>query len=509
VSRGAVYLGEGNPPVFRLADSLGSVPSQAELAADAPLVETLKTQDTVVAWPRLGFGADAAKRQLHFLGGQVAQALVHEGQLLALLILGPKERGSYQTEDLNQLAAFAQITALALESVQGHRKIEALNRDLKDKVEKISEQQRRIVALQSQLTRQALRERAAVARPASPSGDEVNGSSGPAPQFTGIVGSSHTMRRLLREVQKVSASQSAVLLRGESGTGKELLARALHEHSPRAGKAFVKVHCAALSPGLLESELFGHVKGAFTGAHRDKVGRFELANGGTLFLDEIGDISLDVQTKLLRVLQEKIFERVGSSDSLQVDVRIIAATHQNLEQLIADGRFRDDLYYRLNVISIAVPALRERREDVPELVMHFLRVFGQRSGKPVTQIDDDALVQLKAYPWPGNIRQLENVLERAVVLAEGPTVGLRDLPPEVQQHAGDLGLLAKADWPGDEAAVFDPAGIDLERADRERRERERMLRALAGANGNKAEAARALGLARSTLLSRMRKLGIG
>jgi transcriptional regulator with GAF, ATPase, and Fis domain len=509
VARGAVYLREGNPPLFRLADALGPAPSQPELAPDAPLALTLKTQDTVVAWPTLGFGADPAKRQLHFLGGQVAQALVHEGQLLALLILGPKERGTYQTEDLNQLAAFAQITALALESAQGHRKIEALNHDLKDKVEKISEQQRRIVALQGQLTRQALRERTPAARPALPANGAGHGSTVPAPQLGGIVGSSEVMRRLSREVQKVSASQSAVLLRGESGTGKELLARALHEHSPRAGKAFVKVHCAALSPGLLESELFGHVKGAFTGAHRDKVGRFELANGGTLFLDEIGDISLDVQTKLLRVLQEKTIERVGSSDSLQVDVRIIAATHQNLEQLIAAGRFRDDLYYRLNVISIAVPSLRERREDIPELVMHFLRVFGQRSGKTVSQVDDDALAQLKAHSWPGNIRQLENVLERAVVLAEGPTVSLHDLPPEIQQHAGDLGLASKADWAGDDPAVFDAGGIDIDRAEWERRERERMLRALAGAHGNKAEAARALGLARSTLLSRMRKLGIG
>ena len=198
-----------------------------------------------------------------------------------------------------------------------------------------------------------------------------------------------------------------MLIRGESGTGKELLARALHETSPRAGRPFVKVHCAALSPGLLESELFGHVKGAFTGAHRDKVGRFELANGGTLFLDEIGDIDLSVQTKLLRVLQEMTFERVGSSDPVQVQVRLIAATHQDLEALIRQGRFREDLYYRLNVISITMPPLRERSEDIPELVQHFLRVYGSRCGKTELGIDDEVLVLLKSYHWPGNVRQLE------------------------------------------------------------------------------------------------------
>jgi transcriptional regulator with GAF, ATPase, and Fis domain len=225
-----------------------------------------------------------------------------------------------------------------------------------------------------------------------------------------MVGSSPAVRQLLHLVRKVSASPSAVLLRGESGTGKELLARAIHEHSPRAGKAFVTVHCAALSTSLLESELFGHVKGAFTGAHRDKVGRFELANGGSLFLDEIGDISLEVQTKLLRVLQEMTFERVGSSEPVKVDVRLIAATHQRLEALIRQGRFREDLYYRLDVISIHVPPLRERREDIIELANYFLRQYAQRCGKEMTLIDDDALLVLKAYSWPGNVRQLENVI---------------------------------------------------------------------------------------------------
>src|SRR5207253_9623225 len=187
------------------------------------------------------------------------------------------------------------------------------------------------------------------------------------PLAAGIIGSGPALRRVMALARKVAGSHSAVLIRGESGTGKGLLAKAIHDTSPRAGKPFVKIHCAALAPGLLESELFGHVRGAFTGAVRDKVGRFELADGGTLFLDEIGDVSLDVQTKLLRVLQEKAFERVGSSEPVKVDVRVIAATHQDLEQLIAQKRFREDLFYRLNVISIPVPPLRERCEDVPEL----------------------------------------------------------------------------------------------------------------------------------------------
>ena len=213
-----------------------------------------------------------------------------------------------------------------------------------------------------------------------------------------------------------------MLIRGESGTGKELLAAAIHQASPRAARPFVKLHCAALSQSLLESELFGHVKSAFTGADRDRVGRFEQANGGTLFLDEIGDINLEVQTKLLRVLQEMSFERVGSSQPITVDVRILAATHQDLEALIRAGRFREDLYYRLNVICLYTPALRERREDIFELAVYFLNLHAQRTGKLVTHLDPEAVEALAAYDWPGNIRELENVIERAVVLADGLAV---------------------------------------------------------------------------------------
>jgi transcriptional regulator with GAF, ATPase, and Fis domain len=434
---------------------------------------------------------------------------------LALLVLGPKDREPYRSEDLNLLAAFAQITVLALENAAGHHAIELLNRDLQAKVEKISEQQRRILALQSQLRSQESgvrsqestdRVRSASQRPSSLTPDSCP----LTPGAGGIIGSSVPVRQLLDLVRKVSASEAVVLIRGESGTGKELLAKALHEQSPRAGKPFVKVHCAALSQGLLESELFGHVKGAFTGAHRDKVGRFEQANGGTLFLDEIGDINLEVQTKLLRVLQEMMFERVGSSEPVQVDVRVIAATHQNLEQLIKEGRFREDLYYRLNVISIPVPPLRERAEDIPELAQYFLRLFAQRSGKAVTQIDDDALAVLKGHRWPGNIRELENALEHAVVVAEEAVVTAPDLPAELLQAVEAAPHPAGPEKPNGKADLFPalPRGLQAEREQRDRQERERLVRALAAANGNKAEAARALGLARSTLISRLKKHGL-
>jgi transcriptional regulator with PAS, ATPase and Fis domain len=499
VSRGFIYLREGEPPLYRLADSLGPPPPLAELAPGCPLVDTLQRQAMVsLRRDRWAIG-DADLGQLRFLGGEVAQGLNHEGHLLALLILGPKDSGFYTQEDFNLLAALAQITALALENAERHRTIETLNRDLHTKVEKISEQQRRIMALQSQLASGP--RISAATEEQDPTVETADNGQRITENF---VGSSLMVQRLLQMVRKVAQSPSAVLLRGESGTGKELLAEALHENSPRAGKAFIKVHCAALSPGLLESELFGHVKGAFTGAHRDKIGRFELANGGTLFLDEIGDISLETQTKLLRVLQEMRFERVGSSEPVQVDVRIIAATHQDLDELIRQGRFRKDLFYRLNVITIHVPALRERREDIPELVMHFLRLYAQRASRPVAQIEDDAMAALKGYAWPGNIRQLENVIERSVVVSEGPVITLDELSPELLTPTGDAnGAAAKQ-----RLAKLTPLPGRSRREDREQREKEQLVRALATAAGNKAEAARALGLARSTLLSKLKKFGL-
>ncbi|HZY88542.1 MAG TPA: sigma 54-interacting transcriptional regulator, partial [Gemmataceae bacterium] len=527
VTRGAVYLRRGEPPLYHLVDALGPHPELTELSSGCPLVEALRGCLTLEASPYAPEGP--AQRQLRFLGGAVAQALQHEGQLLGLLVLGPRGGGAYGADDLNLLAAFAQISALALVGAEGHRTIDTLNRDLQTKVEKIAEQQRRILALQSQLTHRSIEVRSQKS--------EVRSQTAVAPVLPaeaadGVVGSSGGVRQLMALVRRVAASSSAVLLRGESGTGKELLARALHENSPRAAKPFVKVHCAALSAGLLESELFGHVKGAFTSAIRDKVGRFEAAHGGSLFLDEIGDISLEVQTKLLRVLEEMTFERVGSSEPVAVDVRIIAATHQDLEALMRQGRFREDLFFRLNVFPIILPPLRERVEDVPELALHFLRLYAQKSAKAITGLDDDALAALKSCRWPGNVRQLENVIERAVVVADGPVITVRELPPELlaegprhETPARASGILREADLLAEETDLWSPgltsplpgplvpsggssSIIQAERADRERRERELLVRALAAAGGNKAEAARALGMARSTLVSRLKRLGL-
>jgi transcriptional regulator with GAF, ATPase, and Fis domain len=520
VSSGAVYLRQGTPPLYRLAEALGPAPTLTELSSGCPVVEALASGGAVWARDRRSI-PEPLRRQLQHLGGEVAQALEHEGELLGLLVLGPKDAGFYAPDDLTLLTAFARLGVLALVSAEGHRTIESLNRDLQTKVEKIAEQQRRILVLQNQLKTGARVE----GRGASDEGPASSPNEGitslvPRPSTLAlpdnVVGSGATVRQLLGLVKKVAASSSAVLLRGESGTGKELLARALHDNSPRAAGPFVKVLCSALAPTLLESELFGHVKGAFTNAMRDKPGRFEAAHGGTLFLDEIGDITLDVQTKLLHVLQEMTFERVGSNEPIRVDVRLIAATHQDLEELIRQGRFREDLFYRLNVFPIRVPPLRERIEDIPELAQHFLRLYGQRAENPVTSIDDDALVILKGYAWPGNIRQLENVIERAVVIAEGSVVTTNELPPEIwETQAGrpptsnDIRTEWQAQSNGDDSSPVPTGIVQKARLDSERREREHLVRALAASGGNKAEAARALGMKRSTLLSRLKRLGLG
>ncbi len=508
VAEGAIYLRQGDTPIFQLAGSLRTNPPLEELSPGFPLIEALQSGRPILVPPR-GVPTNAAQRQLSFLGGEIAHPLVHEGRLLAVLVLGRKDM-PYRVEDVDLLAAFAQITVVALESAAGYRTIEQLNGELQAKVQKIAEQQRRILALQSQLRRQ-------VAPVAPPSAESPETPSAPAavaepPPPAGIVGSSPEIRQLLKLVGKVAATDAVVLLRGESGTGKELFARAVHETSARAAKAYVKVHCAALSPTLLESELFGHVKGAFTGAHKDKIGRFEMANGGTLFLDEIGDISLEVQTKLLRVLQERTIERVGSAEPMQVDVRIIAATHQDLEKLIREGRFREDLFYRLNVFPVRVPPLRERPLDIPELAMHFMRLSAQRCKKEVVEMDDDVLALLKGYAWPGNIRQLENVIERAVVITEGGRITIDELPGELLDET-EAELDEPVNGNGNGSDDAEPVVVGVRpyvslRGERERIEREQLVRALAAADGNKAEAARALGIARSTLVSRLKKLGL-
>src|ERR1700678_774730 len=240
--------------------------------------------------------------------------------------------------------------------------------------------------------------------------------------FEGIIGRSSVLRRVLQMVETVAWGDSTVLLLGETGTGKELIARAIHNHSPRAGRPFVKLNCAAIPTGLLESELFGHERGSFTGAIAQKIGRFELAHQGSLFLDEIGDIPLELQPKLLRVLQEQEFERLGSTRTQRVDVRLVAATNANLAQLVAEKKFRSDLLYRLKVFPIDVPPLRDRREDIPLLVRYFSNKYARRMGKQIESIPKEAMEALSHYAWPGNIRELQNLMERAVLLSTGSSL---------------------------------------------------------------------------------------
>ncbi len=253
--------------------------------------------------------------------------------------------------------------------------------------------------------------------------------------FGGIMGRSSAIEQALNTLARAAPSRATVLLCGESGTGKELMARAVHEASPRADHSFVAVNCAALNKGLIESELFGHEKGAFTGADVRRVGRFEQADGGTLFLDELAEIPLDVQVKLLRVLQERKIERVGSGVEIEVDVRLIGATNRELEKLVAQGAFREDLFYRLNVVAVELPPLRRRKDDIPLLVDHFLAHYAEENGKAVREISKEALDLLTRYAYPGNVRELQNIVEYAVVMARGPVVTRADLPTEVQKAA--------------------------------------------------------------------------
>jgi two-component system response regulator AtoC len=303
-----------------------------------------------------------------------------------------------------------------------------------------------------------------------------------------IIGQSGPMNSVLEMIQQVAPSRATVLIQGPSGTGKELVAHAIHQLSPRKNGPFVAVHCAALATNLLESELFGHEKGAFTGAVERRQGRFELADGGTLFLDEIGEIDATVQVKVLRVLEERSFERVGGQKTLTTDVRLLAATNRNLAELVQEGRFREDLYYRLNVVTVQLPPLRERIEDVPALVTHFLAEYARENNKPVKELTQDAMAALLAYAWPGNVRELRNYIERAVVLSKGDRITLRDLPPALRDAAtgGGEGGLA--------AAKLVKAELTIEEA-----ERQMIVRALKETNGNRTEAAKRLGISRRTL----------
>jgi formate hydrogenlyase transcriptional activator len=379
--------------------------------------------------------------------------LISRNRILGVLGLGRQRENAFSRDDIDFLAQVANQVAIAVENALAYGQIA----ELKDKL-----------AQEKLYLEDEIR-------------SEMN--------FEEIVGKSAALRRVLQQVETVAPTDATVLISGETGTGKELIARAIHQLSPRRPNAFVKLNCAAIPTGLLESELFGHERGAFTGAIAQRIGRFELANRGTVFLDEIGEIPLELQPKLLRVLQDREFERLGSTRTLRTDARLIAATNRDLAALVDAQQFRADLFYRVNVFPVHVPPLRERPEDIPLLVRHFAQQFARRLHKTIETIPSDTMQGLIRYPWPGNIRELQNIIERAVIVSPGPVlqVPLTDLNPR--------------------AAPAHPMPQDtLE--DAERKHILAVLKetkwVLGGANG----AAVRLGMKRSTLQFRMRKLGI-
>ena len=342
----------------------------------------------------------------------------------------------------------------------------------------------------------------------------------------GLIGRSPVLEQVFAVIEKVADTPSTVLISGESGTGKELIARALHNNSSRKGGAFIKINCAAIPKTLMESELFGYEKGAFTGAVGSKPGRFELADGGTLFLDEIGEIPVEMQVKLLRVLQESEFERVGGIKTIKVDVRLVTATNRDLQKEVQAGAFREDLFYRLNVVPIHLPPLRERKGDIPLLVEHFISRFNERLKKQIEGVDEEGLARLMAHPWPGNIRELENVVERTILFCEGPTIRAFELPPEISgASAATVAATATAAVlaPAHASAMGTPPPLppgapptevrasslkELVRQETERVERELIIRALEETGGNVTQAARKLKISRKSLQNKMKEFGL-
>lgn len=324
----------------------------------------------------------------------------------------------------------------------------------------------------------------------------------PAEFHSGIIGTSPAMRKVYKLIDKLAAVDSTVIIYGESGTGKELVARAIHAKSRRADHPLVPVNCGAIPEELLESELFGHEKGSFTSAYRTRIGRFELAKGGTIFLDEIGDMSPTLQVKILRVLQEHEFERVGGIKPIKADIRVIAATHRDLEKAVAEGKFREDLYYRLNVVPIYLPPLRERTSDIPLLVEHFVRLFSRAKGKPIEKVTGRAMECFMNYHWPGNVRELQNIIERLVILNETGTIDADDLPEKMvqRQDTSERNVSIPTVLPSDQHCSFATMVTNFER--------QLILQALEQSAGVKNKAAKLLNMNRTTLVEKMKKLKI-
>lgn len=313
--------------------------------------------------------------------------------------------------------------------------------------------------------------------------------------FHGIIGRTPVMQNLYEHIESVSSLDTPVMILGPSGTGKEMVAKALHETGNRADKPFVKVNCAALSEHILESELFGHVKGAYTGADSDRIGRFEAAHNGTIFLDEIGDIPLPVQVKLLRVLEDKIIQRVGSNTSIPIDARIITATHKNLEELIEQGKFREDLYFRINVFPLTCPPLSDRKDDITLLIQHFISLHAEKTGKNILGFAPEAMRLMVAYPWPGNIRELRNAVEYAFVLAREKSIGIEHLPEKITNVKG-VNVTSKPN-PSINGTIV-----------KGQSEKDELIHALEQSDGNQTQAAKMLGVSRITVWKRIKKYGI-
>jgi formate hydrogenlyase transcriptional activator len=436
---------------------------------ESPAAEAMRTRQPLML-NRLdaeGYPSPIVRRLLdEGLRSAICIPLLRGGRALGALNVASTREAAFAAEDVELLTQIGNELAIAVENALAFRQIE----ELKDKL------------AQEKLYLE----------------DEIRTEY----DFEEIVGDSHSLKRVLHDVETVAPTDSTVLVQGESGTGKELIARAIHNLSGRRQRTFVKVNCAAIPTGLIESELFGHEKGAFTGAIGQKIGRFELADKGTLFLDEIGDIPLELQPKLLRVLQEREFQRVGSSETVRVDVRLIAATNVDLVERIREKRFREDLYYRLNVVPISTPPLRERLEDIPKLVHHFIHKICRQEDILPRRVTPETLARLGAHDWPGNVRQLENEIERVIAMS-----GDREVlyPSDFALPAGQP---SRSMRPARAAVALPESGLDFEQTVGGI-EREILREALRKAGGNKTAAASMLGLKRTTLAAKLKSLEAG